>query len=68
MDKINICAVLKKPEKPFGKNGTKFIQKNNENPVGITKMKKNMIALETDLIMKNGKMTRMRATIKMKLI
>jgi len=68
MDRINIWAVLKKPEKPLGKNGTKLIQKNNENTIEITKMKKYKIALETDLIIKNGKMTRIRAEVNMKLI
>jgi len=68
MDRINIWAVLKKPEKPLGKNGTKLIQKNNENTIKITKMKKYKIAFETDLIIKNGKMTRIRAEVNMKLI
>jgi len=40
MDRINIWIALKIPEKPLGKNGTKLIQKKNENPIEITKMKK----------------------------
>ena len=68
MDRTNVWAILIKPDKLLGKKGTKLIQKNNENTIEINNMKKYKIALVTDLIIKNGKMTRMIANAKIKLL
>ena len=68
MDRANVWVILTKPDKPLGKKGTKFIQKNNENTIETTKKKKYKIALETDLIIKNGKIARMIEKTKIKLL
>ena len=66
MDSINVWIVLINPEKLSGKKGMKLVQKKNDDPIEINKREKYMIELESDLRIKNGKITRMivKANIK----
>ena len=66
MDSINVWIVIINPEKLSGKKGMKLVQKKNDDPIEINKREKYKIELESDLRIKNGKITRMivKANIK----
>ena len=66
IDSINVWNVFKNPEKLFGKNGTKLTQKNNDDPTKINKRERYKTVLEIELRIKNGKMMRVIAKVKIK--
>jgi len=66
MDRINVWMILINPEKLSGKKGIKLVQNNNDDPIEINKREKYRIELESDLRIKNGKITSMIAKANIK--